>query len=271
MSGTPPWRCEGTTDQLRLAVGIMSRPTNVVQRIAVRDTWASTHGPLVLHCFLVGQVVKRTPRAPWDKRRAEEMAEPDGGPKGELSANPHAADLAAEHAKFGDVLVLPGSSEIHQGGTSGLKTLTWWWHVRDKLPNVQWVGKCDDDTLVNVPKLLMRLPPVEQAKPRALFGTIKWGCYSDQRLKWEPSWKLWKCGRTEFARSQAPGEPANLSLTYEGPYELALGWFFAMPRGLAAVLTLTLTLTLTPSLSLSLTLTPNAARAGGGALTVPNT
>ena len=36
-----------------------------------------------------------------------------------------------------------------------------------------------------------------------------------------------------FARSQAPGEPANLSLTYEGPYQFALGWLFAMPRRLA--------------------------------------
>ena len=87
-----PWRCDGTTDQLRLAVGIMSRPTNEVQRIAVRDTWAGTAPASVLHCFLVGAVVKRTPRAPWDKRRAEEMAEADGGPKGEISANPALSD-----------------------------------------------------------------------------------------------------------------------------------------------------------------------------------
>ena len=228
--------CDGTEASLWLAVGVMSSPSHAAQRVAVRSTWGRSHESLILPCFLVGKLVKRTPRAPWDKRHALELAEPDGGPKGELSPNPAAPALAAEHAQFGDVLVLEGSAEIHQGGTSGLKTLTWWWHVRDKLPNVQWVGKCDDDTLVNVPKLMMRLPPVAQAKPRALFGTIKWGCYSDQRLKWEPSWKLWKCGRTQFARSQAPGEAANLSLTYEGPYELALGWFFAMPRRMALLL-----------------------------------
>ena len=231
-----PWRCDGTTDQLRLAVGIMSRPTNEVQRIAVRDTWAGTAPASVLHCFLVGAVVKRTPRAPWDKRRAEEMAEADGGPKGEISANPYASALSDEHAKHGDVLVLPNSAEIHQGGTSGLKTLTWWRHVATRLPNAEWVGKCDDDTLINIPRLLVRLPPAAMAPERALFGTIKWGCYSDQRLKWEPSYRTWGCGRTAFARSQAPGERANLSLTYEGPYELALGWLFAIPMRLVLLL-----------------------------------
>lgn len=229
-------QCDGTTASLWLAVGVMSSPSHAAQRVAVRSTWGRSHELLILPCFLVGKVIKRTPRAPWDKRRPLERAEPDGGPKGELSPNPFAAALAAEHMQFGDVLLLEGSAEIHQGGTSGLKTLTWWWHVRDKLPNVQWVGKCDDDTLVNVPKLLLRLPPADQTKPRTLFGTIKWGCYSDQRLKWEPSWKTWPCGRTQFARSQAPGEPANLSLTYEGPYELALGWFFAMPRRMGELL-----------------------------------
>jgi hypothetical protein len=94
----------------------------------------------------------------------------------------------------------------------------------------------DDDTLINLPLLFDRLPRASAVSPRALFGTIKWGCYSDQRLKWEPSYKTWPCGRTAFARSQSPGEPANLSKTYEGPYELALGWFFAMPRGLVEIL-----------------------------------
>lgn len=54
------------------------------------------------------------------------------------------------------VLVLNGSAEIHAGGTSGLKTITWWRHAADNLPNAEWVGKCDDDTLMNVPRLLWR-------------------------------------------------------------------------------------------------------------------
>ena len=53
-------RCDGTDAQLRLAVGVMSRPTNVVQRVAVRDTWAATAPPSVLHCFLIGAVVNLT-------------------------------------------------------------------------------------------------------------------------------------------------------------------------------------------------------------------
>ena len=232
---TPPPRCEGTHDALRLAVGIMSSPTHTEQRIAVRSTWGR-ESQEVLVCFLVGAVVKRTPRSPWDKHRAAERAEPDGGPKGELMPNPHADALRQEHARTGDVLVLPGSAEIHAGGTSGLKTLTWWRYVTAKLPNAEWVGKGDDDTFINLPRLFHRLPRAADVPMHSLFGTIKWGCYSDQRLKWEPSYKTWPCGRTQFARSQAPGESANLSKTYEGPYELALGWFFAMPRGLAELL-----------------------------------
>ena len=228
-------RCEGTTDALRLVVGVMSRPPNIEQRVAVRSSWG-LESAAVLACFLVGEQVKRTPRSPWDKHRAAEQAEPDGGPRGELSPLPEAEAIRQEHAKHGDVLMLPGSAEIHAGGTSGLKTLTWWKHVTAHMPNAEWVGKADDDTLINVPRLFDRLPRAADVSPRALFGTIKWGCYSDQRLKWEPSYKTWPCGRTAFARSQSPGEPANLSRTYEGPYELALGWFFAMPRGLVALL-----------------------------------
>ena len=37
-------------------------------------------------------------------------------------------------------------------------------------------------------------------------------------------------------RGSAPGLGGIPSRTYEGPYELALGWFFAMPRGLVALL-----------------------------------
>jgi hypothetical protein len=161
--------CEGTVVPLRIVLGVMSSPTHTAQREAVRVTWGTSAPTAILHCFLVGAMVKRTPRAPWDKRRAEEMAEPDGGPKGELTPNPHAAALRAEHARFGDVLLLEGSVEIHAGGTSGLKTLTWWKHVVATMPHAEWVGKCDDDTLINVPRLLARLPLASSAPPRALF------------------------------------------------------------------------------------------------------
>ena len=91
-------------------------------------------------------------------------------------------------------------AEIHAGGTSGLKTLTWWRYVTAKMPNAEWVGKGDDDTFINLPRLFYRLPRAADVPMHSLFGTIKWGCYSDQRLKWEPSYKTWPCGRTAFAR-----------------------------------------------------------------------
>ena len=110
------------------------------QRMAVRVTWGRATPEVILPCFLIGQQVKRTPRSPWDKHRAAEQAEPDGGPRGELSPLPEAEAIRQEHAKHGDVLMLPGSAEIHAGGTSGLKTLTWWKHVTAHMPNAEWVG-----------------------------------------------------------------------------------------------------------------------------------
>ncbi|KAL1511293.1 hypothetical protein AB1Y20_006098 [Prymnesium parvum] len=224
--------CDGSSAPYRLLLGAMSRPSNSAHRAGVRATWARA-SPSLLVCFLVGDVKKLTPRAPWDPRPSQQPR-----PRGELlPLDPEVdAALRSEHLRFGDVLRLRGSAEIDSGGTSGLKTLTWWRHAARAFPHAEWVGKCDDDTLLHVPRLLERLPRAADSSPRALLGTIKWGCYSDKRFKWEPSWKSWPCGRTQFARSQAPGEPANLSLTYEGPYQLALGWFFAMPRALVEML-----------------------------------
>ena len=128
--------CDGTTTALRLAVGAMSRPSNAPHRAGVRSSWASV-SPSVLVCFIVGAQVKRTPRAPWDPKHAAELLEPDGGPHGELTPLPLAEAIKAEHAEFGDVLMLAGSTEIHQGGTSGLKTLTWWRHAIAHLTNAE--------------------------------------------------------------------------------------------------------------------------------------
>ena len=63
---TSTGRCEGTDAPLFLAVGVMSRPANVGQRMAVRVTWGRATPDLILPCFLIGEQVKRTPRAPWD-------------------------------------------------------------------------------------------------------------------------------------------------------------------------------------------------------------
>ena len=168
-------RCQGTADQLQLAVGVMSRPLNGLQRAAVRRGWGHVD-PSVIACFIVGVIVKRTPVSPWapehkrqaDLTRYEGMASP---PRGEFIPLAELPALETERSRFGDVLLLNGSAEIDSGGTSGLKTLTWWQHAMEKLPNVRWLGKADDDTLVNVPQVLARLP--ETPSPLALFGSVK--------------------------------------------------------------------------------------------------
>ena len=229
--------CDGTTSSFSMAIGIMSSASHKTQRMAVRASWLSDSNE-VLGCFLVGAQLKQTPVAPWNKKRAEQDALPVP-PRGQLSPLPQAAELAAEHERLGDVLVLNGSVEIAQGGTSGLKTLPWWRHAASRMPGAAWVGKCDDDTFVHVPPLLARLPPRHQTaangpRARALLGTIKWGCYSNRRFKFERSCGHCKCGTSEFAKSRAPTEPADLHKTYEGPYRFALGWFYAMPFALNA-------------------------------------
>ena len=224
-------RCQGTASALTLAVGVMSRPDHASQRAAVRRTWGR-EDPAVLACFVVGVVLKRTPVNPWAPERKKKMdmmmAIP---PRGQLSALPQLDSLSKERASFGDVLLLNGSAEIDAGGTSGLKTLPWWRHAAANLPNARWLGKADDDTLLNLPRLLGRLPA--SPSPHALLGTIKWACYSARRFKHERSAPRLRCGRSQFAQARHPGEPEGLGLTYEGPYAFALGWFYAFPRALA--------------------------------------
>ena len=215
---------------LALAVGVMSRPGNTDQRAAVRRGWGHDDST-VLACFVVGVVLKRTPVNPWapEKKKMLDRAQ-SVPPRGQLSALPQLADLVAEKQTFGDLLLLNGSVEIDAGGTSGLKTLPWWRHAVMLLPNARWVAKADDDTLLNLPQLLQRLPL--SPSPFALLGTIKWACYSSRRFKHERSAPRLRCGRSHFAQSRHPGEPEGLAATYEGPYAFALGWFYALPYAL---------------------------------------
>ena len=225
-------RCQGTTDALILAVGVMSRPSHTDQRAAVRRTWGR-EDPSVLACFIAGVLLKRTPVNPWATERKKRLdAAMAVRPRGQLSKLPQLGALEQERQAFGDVLLLNGSAEIDAGGTSGLKTLTWWKHAVAQLPNARWYGKADDDTLLNLPRLFERMPP--QPQPTALLGTIKYACYSSRRFKHERSAPGLPCGRSKFAQSRHEGEPEGLAATYEGPYAFALGWFYALPNALGA-------------------------------------
>lgn len=223
-------RCQGTTERLKLAVGVMSRPSSVGQRGAVRETWAKEDAS-VLACFVIGKKLKRTPVNPWapENKRLRDRAQ-TVPPQGQISTLPELQALQLEAATFGDLLLLNGSAEIDSGGTSGLKTLPWWQHAVTQLPRAEWLAKADDDTLINLPQLFARLPA--SPAPTALLGTIKWACYSARRYKHERSAPRLACGRTKFAQSRHPGEPEGLAATYEGPYAFALGWFYAIPRAL---------------------------------------
>ena len=223
-------RCQGTSSDLTLAVGVMSRPLHADQRKAVRHAWGRADRS-VLACFVIGRRSKRTPVNPWAAawKKAMDARHPIP-PAGQLSRLPMLPMLMEEQSTHGDVLLLNDTAEIDSGGTSGLKTLPWWRHAATMLPAARWVGKADDDTLLNLPNLLPRLPA--SPSPVALFGTINWACYSARRYKHERSSPRVACGRTKFAQSQHPGEPSGLGRTYEGPYQFAFGWFYAMPHSL---------------------------------------
>ena len=224
-------RCQGTAEELSLAVGVMSRPGNADQREAVRRGWGHDD-PAVLACFVIGVLLKRTPVNPWAPERKKLLDSSQAvPPRGQLSPLPELDALTQERQSMGDVLLLNGSAEIDSGGTSGLKTLTWWRHAVTHLPRAKWLAKADDDTLLNLPRLFERMP--ESPSPLALLGTIKFACYSARRFKHERSAPQLRCGRSQFAQARHPGEPAGLGSTYEGPYAFALGWFYAIPRPLA--------------------------------------
>ena len=171
MAAPRGFMCQGTDASLTLVVGVMSRPPHIDQRVGIRKTWGAEN-PGVLACFVMGVVLKRTPVSPWardfKKRLDANQKEP---PKGQMAVHPNLATLTKERANFGDLLLLNGSAEIDNGGTSGLKHLPFWQHATRNLPNTQWYGKADDDTYLNLPQLLARLPA--SPSPRALFGTIK--------------------------------------------------------------------------------------------------
>jgi hypothetical protein len=235
MRGTPnirDARCQGTLESLKLAVGVMSRPLHSDQREATRSTWGR-QDLSVLTCFIIGVQSKMTPVNPWatDRKKAME-AKMSVQPRGQLSVLPHLSLLKKERDTMGDVLLLNGTAEIDSGGTSGLKTLPWWRHATLNLPNAKWVGKADDDTLLNLPNLLPRL--IDSPSPLALLGTIKWACYSARRYKHERSAPNVACGRSKFAQARHPGEPAGLGSSYEGPYAFAYGWFYALPHALTS-------------------------------------
>ena len=107
------------------------------------------------------------------RRRAKEDRQ-RSPPRGELRELPQLGALRQEASATGDLLLLNGSAEIDQGGTSGIKTLPWWRHAARNLPGARWVGKADDDTFINVPALLARLPR-DLPGNAPLFGTLKWG------------------------------------------------------------------------------------------------
>ena len=209
----------------------MSRPSHAEQRMAVRATWGREDYS-VLACFVIGVQSKRTPVNPWapDKKKRLDMLQAVP-PRGQLSTLPQLSVLQSERTTFGDILLLNGSAEIDSGGTSGLKTLPWWQHATTMLPNVEWFGKADDDTLPNLVNMLPRLP--SSPSPLALFGTIKWACYSAHRFKHERSAPGSACGRSKFAQARHPGEREGLGATYMGPYMFAFGWFYALPHALA--------------------------------------
>ena len=165
-------RCQGTTEALKLVVGVMSRPHNIDQRAAVRTGWGRDD-PAVLACFIVGRLLKRTPVNPWAPARKKllDMAQ-TVPPAGQLSSLPELQALEKERDQLGDVLLLNSTVEIDSGGTSGLKTLPWWIHAATMLPGAAWVAKADDDTLLNLPRLFLRMP--SSPSPLALLGTIKY-------------------------------------------------------------------------------------------------
>ena len=106
-------RCQGTVDQLTLAVGVMSRPLNADQRAAVRRGWGHDDTS-VLACFVVGTMLKVNTSQPHGHQLEKKQLDKakDVIPRGQLSPLPELESLKKERAELGDLLLLDDTAEI---------------------------------------------------------------------------------------------------------------------------------------------------------------
>lgn len=142
-----------------LAVGVMTAPSNVGRRRrmrAARDVMLARGGDLcaVALTFVVG--------AP------------------ELLTHGERQIVLAENRRYGDLVMLPahdgisGSDVTHGGRAVAEKALAWFVHAANKT-NADFVAKIDDDTLVNLPRLVGELRGLASHTPRpgyAYYGVL---------------------------------------------------------------------------------------------------
>ena len=139
----------GRDGQVRLLVGVMTGPTNLKRRDAVRQTWMQypSVGKSIVVCFAIGR---------WQLENAT------------------LARLDAEAALHGDLLLLPISDGCVKQVSIG-KMYAFWREAARLLS--QWHGapplivKTDDDSFVNLPLLETTLRPL-RCVPRLYFGAV---------------------------------------------------------------------------------------------------
>lgn len=142
--------CQGTTPVL--AVGVITAPSHGARRTRIREArdvmlarGADSHRCAATITFLLGAVSMMTP--------AERAA------------------VLGEQKKHGDMLLLPAhdgaaaSAVGHGGRAVAEKALGWFVHAAKTSP-AQFVAKVDDDTLVNLPRIVGELRDVLARAPR---------------------------------------------------------------------------------------------------------
>lgn len=146
-------------EQFKLIVLILSAPGNSDQRTAIRQTWASDFDDSSQYVFAIG--------------------------KNNIDASTHIA-LNEEQSANGDILLLP----VHESyGSLTKKLLAGIMHLTN-LYTFQYLLKVDDDSFVNVKKLMKALDFVDPSTP------IYWGYFNGKATvlkkgKWkEDEWFL---------------------------------------------------------------------------------
>ena len=167
------------TKRLRLLIGVHSAPAGRRRRDAIRESWMRwpSVGRSTLVCFLVG--TGQLPPAALDS-------------------------LTTEAALHRDLVLLRDVADVCV--LSMPKAYAWWRHAATLLPSgAAHVGKFDDDTFVNVPRLEAHLDTL-RCHRHLLYGTIAYSGYNPETFgKCAFSWgsvhspyKKYRCSERGF-------------------------------------------------------------------------
>ena len=198
---------EATAPELLLALGVISNPRTPHTRAWIRKTYfdAAAEARRAGSVWL-GFVVGKRGLAPNDERA-----------------------LQQEHAAHGDLEYIDASDFAVRGGIFSCidKLFAWFPHVAGRFPNAKFYAKADDDSYVDVRRLLALLSPLA-GTPNAYLGYVQYDSFITDE------WKHcgWSAGPVGAAHAFSHGCPHDGARSY-GPFPFVVGALTVLGADLA--------------------------------------